>query len=72
MTFVGSIKWRTREKFGPRDTRELIRLRANVPGAEDSLLVGVSRSGFTADAGLDVALTADDLIEAWRPTRPTR
>ena len=49
------------------DTRALSQQRAAVPGAEDALLVGVSRSGFAADAGLDVALTPADLLEAWRP-----
>jgi AAA+ ATPase superfamily predicted ATPase len=72
VAFVGSVKWRERARFGPRDTRELIRLRSAVPGAEDALLIGVSRSGFTADAGLDVALTPADLIAAWRPAGPKR
>jgi len=72
IAFVGSVKWRERARFGPRDTRELIRLRSAVPGAEDALLVGVSRSGFTADAGLDIALTPADLIEAWSSPGPKR
>ena len=66
VTFVGSIKWRERARFTAADTRTLIRQRAAVPGAEDALLVGVSRSGFSSDAGLDVALTPADLIDAWR------
>lgn len=65
VAFVGSVKWRERARFGPSDTRDLIRLRSAVPGAEDALLVGVSRSGFAADAGLDVSLTPDDLLAAW-------
>jgi uncharacterized protein len=71
ISFVGSIKWRERARFTASDTRALSEQRATVPGAEDALLVGVSRSGFAADAALDVALSADDLIAAWRPSGPS-
>jgi AAA+ ATPase superfamily predicted ATPase len=67
VAFVGSVKWRERARFTAADTHTLIRQRAAVPGAEDALLVGVSRSGFSSDAGLDVALTPADLIDAWHP-----
>ncbi|NLT05991.1 MAG: AAA family ATPase [Solirubrobacterales bacterium] len=66
VAFVGSIKWRERKRFDRSDTRELVRQRAAVPGAEDALLVGVSRAGFARDHGLDVALTPADLLDAWR------
>jgi uncharacterized protein len=73
VAFVGSVKWRERARFGAADVRRLARLQVAVPGAEDALLVGVSRSGFAADAGLDVALTPADLLAAWSsPTSPGR
>ncbi|MGH7705325.1 MAG: ATP-binding protein [Candidatus Dormibacteria bacterium] len=62
--FVGSIKWRENAPFTRRDTEALIEARAKVPGAWTALLVGVSRSGFSA-AGLDIELTASDLLEGW-------
>jgi AAA+ ATPase superfamily predicted ATPase len=63
--FVGSIKWRGREKFGRGDLGRLIRHRALIPGAsEETLLVGVSRNGFAVN-GLDVRLTPEDLIAAF-------
>jgi len=67
IAFVGSIKWRERTRFTAADSRALSQQRAAVPGAENALLVAVSRSGFAVDAGLDVALTPADLLEAWRP-----
>lgn len=64
---IGSIKWRERAPFDRRDTDELARLRAAVPGADDALLVGVSRSGFASeDAGLDVALGPEHILAAFR------
>ena len=65
VAFVGSIKWRERSPFAKHDTRALVAHRASVPGAEDALLVGVSRSGFNDDAGLDIALGPDELVAAW-------
>jgi len=65
VAFVGSIKWRERSPFAKHDTRALVAHRASVPGAEGALLVGVSRSGFTDDAGLDVALGPDEIVAAW-------
>jgi AAA+ ATPase superfamily predicted ATPase len=62
--FVGSVKWRRRGKFDRADFSRLIRDRAVVPGAsDDTLLVGVSRNGFAVE-GLDVRLSAEDLISA--------
>ncbi len=75
VSFVGSVKWRERSRFDQSDTRDLVRKRARVPGAEDALLVGVSRSGFAPASGLDVELTPDDLLAAWaergQVARPT-
>jgi AAA+ ATPase superfamily predicted ATPase len=63
--FVGSIKWRDNKPFGRRDMASLTASRSDVPGAsEDSLLVGVSRSGFDT-TGLDVALSGEDILRAY-------
>ncbi len=64
--FVGSIKWKERARFDRDDLAALAAQRRNVPGAsEATVLVGVSRSGFSTD-DLDVVLGPDDLIGAWR------
>lgn len=65
VSFLGEVKWREDRPFDRADTQHLILARKQVPGADGALLVGVSRSGFTADAGLDVALSPEDLIRAW-------
>lgn len=65
VAFVGSVKWRERRAFGREDTLALAASRARVPGAQQALLVGVSPAGLRRD-GLDVALTAEDLLVAWR------
>ncbi len=65
VSFVGSIKWRESRPFDRADAEQLIVRRQQVPGAGNALLVGVSRSGFAADSGLDLALSPEDLIEAW-------
>jgi uncharacterized protein len=63
--FVGSIKWRDRGELDRRDMSRLIQHRALVSGAtDDTLLVGVSRSGFSVD-GLDVRLTPEDIVAAF-------
>ncbi len=63
--FVGSIKWRERNQLDRRDLSQLIRHRALIPGAsDDTLLVGVSRSGFAVD-GLDVRLTPEEILAAF-------
>jgi hypothetical protein len=65
IAFVGSTKWRNKRAFGRSDTARLIEARPSVPGASaNSLLVGVSRCGFQPDAGLDVQLGPDDLLNA--------
>ncbi|HSZ14215.1 MAG TPA: ATP-binding protein [Solirubrobacteraceae bacterium] len=63
--FVGSIKWRQAGEFDRGDLSTLIQHRALVPGAtDDTLLVGVSRSGFSVD-GLDVRLSPEDILGAF-------
>ncbi|MBF6619565.1 MAG: hypothetical protein ITG02_04980 [Patulibacter sp.] len=63
--FVGSIKWREREPFAAPEVLALARHRAAVPGAEQARLVGVSRSGFEPEIGLDAQITPEDLLGAW-------
>jgi len=67
--FVGSIKWRDRAELDRGDLSRLIQHRALVPGATDeTLLVGVSRSGFSVD-GLDVRLSPEDIVAAFSAQR---
>jgi uncharacterized protein len=63
--FAGSIKWRAKDRFDRDDLSKLVQHRTSIPGAnEQTLLIGVSRSGFDLD-GLDVRLIPDDLIAAF-------
>jgi len=67
IAFVGSIKWREAQPFRRADAALLATQRAAVPGADaDTLLLGVSRNGFDADAALDLRLTPEDLLAAHR------
>lgn len=62
--FVGAIKWRDNTAFNRHDLSRLIEHRAAVPGATpDARLVGVSRSGFSAE-GLDVHLDPHEAFPA--------
>lgn len=64
VAFVGSIKWRERSPFDRRDLAGLAAARPRVPGAENALMVGVSRAGFTTE-DLDVVLGPEELLAAW-------
>lgn len=67
VAFVGSIKWRNARRFSRADALELATRRGEVPGAgEKTLLVGVSSRGFDTDVPVDVRLSPEDLIGAWR------
>lgn len=67
VAFVGSVKWRQRRRFNRADARELASQREQVPGASGrTLLVGVSSRGFETNVPLDVRLSPQDLIDAWR------
>lgn len=67
---AGSIKWRDKSPFDRRDLRALNERVSSLPRAdENTLLVGVSRAGFDVQ-GLDIALGPDDLLAAWRRSRP--
>jgi AAA+ ATPase superfamily predicted ATPase len=64
--FIGSVKWHDNSAFDRGDLAALNAQRGNVPGVTgDTRLVGVSRTGFNV-SGLDVELTADDIIDAYR------
>ena len=63
---VGSIKWRERGRFTDPDHARLSRMSSKVPGTDsDTLLLGVSRSGFATDR-LDVELSPSDLLKVPR------
>jgi len=62
---TGSIKWREQAPFDRRDLAALAVHRSQIPGAEGSRLIAVSRSGcMTAD--VDRAYGPADLVGAWR------
>lgn len=64
--FVGSIKWRETAVLDDADAQRLIAHREMLPGADaQTLLVGVSRTGFATDR-LDVAMTSEEIIDAGR------
>jgi AAA+ ATPase superfamily predicted ATPase len=63
---VGSIKWRAERGFDDRDLAKLAAARRLVPRAQQAALAAVIPSG-QAPAGIDIVLTADDIISAWRP-----
>lgn len=71
VAFVGSIKWRADRAFRSADVDALRAAaidhpRGGVPGAgPETLLVGVSRSGFESAAGLARTFTPDELLDAW-------
>jgi uncharacterized protein len=69
VSFVGSVKWRERARFDGADLHALIDGAAAVRGTDfDTLLVGVSRSGFGAHTSrLDVRLGPEELLDASRP-----
>ncbi len=65
--FAGSIKWRASAPFGRADLAALMLQRASLPGATDTTaLIGVSRSGFTRGVALDISLTPEDILAAYR------
>jgi len=67
VSLVDSVKWRARRRFNRTDALELAARRVQVPGtSEKTLLVGVSSRGFDPDVPLDVQLSPQDLLGAWR------
>lgn len=70
--FVGSIKWRETRPFSRADALDLAKHREEVPGAgAETLLVGVSSQRFAEDAPLDVRISPEDLIAAFKGAPPT-
>jgi len=67
VSLIGSIKWRERAPFDGNDLRALVAAQTLVAGADaDTLLVGVSRSGFDASSSrLDVQLGPEELLQTW-------
>ncbi|WP_165367558.1 ATP-binding protein [Phytoactinopolyspora endophytica] len=66
LSFVGSIKWRANKPFTARDVDQLDELsRATQGWSPEATRIGVSRTGFAADADLDVAMTPENLLSAW-------
>jgi AAA+ ATPase superfamily predicted ATPase len=67
VSFVGSVKWRQDAPFNRTDAAVLASTRAAIPGAGPATpLVGVSRGAFDDAGVLDVELSADELLAAWR------
>ena len=62
---VGSIKWRERKQFMQSEVAELAAARAIVPRAGAARLVAVAPAGIDDRAGVDIGLTAADLLAAW-------
>lgn len=67
IAFVGSIKWRVKKPFSRADALDLAAARSEVPGADgNTLLLGVSSRGFDDGVPLDVRVSPQDLVSAWR------
>lgn len=64
-TAVGSVKWRDSGPFNARDLADLHAARAQVPGAGSAATVAVGRAGVDV-RDVDLALTPEDLLAAWR------
>jgi AAA+ ATPase superfamily predicted ATPase len=70
-TFVGSIKWRDTAPFSREDGAALASVRTRVPLTSNAtLLVGVSRNGFSPNTALDVELGPQELLSAWTAKPP--
>jgi AAA+ ATPase superfamily predicted ATPase len=64
---VGTVKWRENTPITRNDVAALYNTRTVVPGAADALLLGVCPAGAHPDAGLDLELSARQLMTAWAP-----
>jgi uncharacterized protein len=65
IAFVGSIKWHERERFTTSELRALVTNRVDVPGAADTRLVIVSRTGVEDGVAADLVLGPDEIVAAW-------
>ena len=64
---VGTVKWRENSPVTRNDVARLHNARTVVPGAANALLLGVCPAGAHPDAGLDLELSAHQLLTAWAP-----
>lgn len=64
-SLLGTIKWRASGGVTSRDLGELAAYRSRVPRAAGARLAAISPTG-EAPASADLALSADDLLAAWR------
>ena len=62
---IGSIKWRERSPFGPRDLAELADGRSVIPQAGAASLIAIAPQGTKPGLRVDLALNAEDLLGAW-------
>ncbi|MFI6608022.1 DUF234 domain-containing protein [Streptomyces sp. NPDC050507] len=62
ITLVGSVKWLEKKPFDNRDLARLVTHRSQLPGADDTPLLAVTRNDCTADVP---NLTPQDLQGAW-------
>lgn len=62
---IGSIKWRERSAFGARDLAALASARSVIPRAGAAHLIAIAPRGARSGIGLDLVLSADDLLGAW-------
>jgi AAA+ ATPase superfamily predicted ATPase len=67
ITAVGTVKWRENTPITRNDVATLHNARTIVPGATDALLLGVCPAGAQPNAGLDLKLSAHQLLTAWAP-----
>ncbi len=66
VAFVGSIKWRMKQKITIGEIAQLRIDRARVPRSDDAAIVAVCPSGFEKGIEADVSLNAADLLAAWK------
>lgn len=64
---VGTVKWRENTPITRTDVVGLHQAKAVIPGAADALLLGVCPAGAHPNAGLDLELSAQQLLTAWAP-----
>jgi AAA+ ATPase superfamily predicted ATPase len=64
---VGTVKWRENTPITRNEVATLHNARTILPGAANALLLGVCPAGAHPDAGLDLELSARQLLAAWTP-----
>jgi uncharacterized protein len=70
VSFIGSIKWRTKRPFSGSDAAALAAQLRSVPGSDsNTAILAVSSSGFEV-RDIGVALGPEALLSAWSP-KPT-